>query len=239
MKLFPAIDLFEGKAVRLLKGDYARMTMYSSSPWSVACDFRQAGAKNVHIVDLEGAKSGATPNFDTVKRIKEESGLFCEIGGGIREEKTIEKYLEAGIDRVILGTAAVKEEGFVERAVRAFGGEKIVVGADAKNGMIAVNGWLETSEIPLYDFCQKMETLGVKTFICTDISKDGAMKGPNVAMYKELKKRLLAEVVASGGVSCMQDLYDLAESGADAAIIGKAYYEGAVDLKRATEVFEV
>lgn len=237
MKIFPAIDLMNGKAVRLLKGDYANVTVYSDTPWSVASFFRESGARYVHIVDLDGAKTGETPNFETVKRIKEESGLFCEIGGGIRDEKTVEMYLNAGIDRVILGTAALRDGRLTERLVQTYG-EKIVVGADAKNGKIAVKGWTETSDLGILDFCKDMEKIGVKTFICTDISKDGAMRGPNVQLYHDLKNSLAAEIVASGGVSCMRDLYDLAASGADGAIVGKAYYEGAIDLREAVEAFE-
>lgn len=238
MKIFPAIDLFQKKAVRLYKGEYEKMTVYSFEPWRLAEDFARCGAKYVHIVDLEGAKDGTTPNFEIVKRIKDESGLFCEIGGGIRDEKTIEKYLSAGIDRVILGTAAVTEKGFVSRAVKAFGREKIVLGADAKGGKVAIKGWTETSELSLVDFCVDMEEKGVGTFICTDVSKDGAMKGPNVKMYEELKGKLKGEVIASGGVSSVEDLRLLRASGADGAIVGKAYYVKAIDLKEAVKEFE-
>ncbi len=232
MIIFPAIDLFDGKAVRLFKGDYQQMTVYSDDPPAIAEKFRECGAAHMHIVDLEGAKNGTTPNFDTVLTIKKRGGLFCEIGGGIRSMETIEKYVSAGIDRVILGTAAVTEEGFVEKAVDKYG-EKIAVGIDIKDGYVAIKGWTEKSAFTAFDFCEKMQNIGVKTLICTDISKDGAMQGTNHALYKELSEKFRMDFVASGGVSSIEDVKKLSSQGLYGAIIGKAYYTGAIDLREA------
>lgn len=235
MLIFPAIDLYEGEAVRLFKGDYAQKTVYSTDPVGVALDFKKQGATHIHLVDLEGAKNGDTPNFDTVCRIKNESGLFCEIGGGIRSLEVIEKYVSAGIDRVILGTAAVTEAGFVEKAVEKYG-EKIAVGIDIKDGFVAIKGWTESSGIDAFDFCEKMRKIGVKTLICTDISKDGAMAGTNRALYKELSERFDIRITASGGVSAIEDVKALKAMDLYGAIIGKAYYVGAISLNEAIEV---
>ena len=235
MLIYPAIDLFEGKAVRLFKGDYAQMTVYSDDPVSVAKKFKAAGASHIHLVDLEGAKGGTTPNLATVCAIKEQTGLFCEVGGGIRTMEVIERYLSAGVDRVILGTAAVTEEGFVERAVQKYG-EKIAVGVDIKDGRVAIRGWREDSGLEALAFCEKMQALGVTTLICTDISKDGAMQGTNRALYKELSERFSMQIIASGGVSAMEDVEHLRTLGIHGAIIGKAYYIGAIDLRKAIEV---
>lgn len=235
MILFPAIDLYEGKAVRLFKGDYAQMTVYSEHPEEIGQAFVRCGAEHIHIVDLEGAKDGTTPNFDAVCRIKKESGLFCEIGGGIRSMEVVDRYLSAGIDRVILGTAAVTNETFLKAAISGFG-EKIAVGVDIKDGFVAVKGWTEKSELDAFGFCEKMQSLGVKTIICTDISKDGAMKGTNRGLYKELSEKFSMDITASGGVSGIGDVKALRDLGLYGAIIGKAYYTGAIDLKEAIEV---
>lgn len=235
MLIYPAIDLFDGKAVRLLRGDYANMTVYSEHPEEIALDFAAQGAQRIHLVDLEGAKSGDTPNFDAVLRIKEASSLFCEIGGGIRSMETIAKYLDSGIDRVILGTAAVTEPGFVEKAAGKYG-KKIAVGVDIKDGFVAVKGWTEKSTQEAFAFCKKMNDIGVSTLICTDISKDGAMQGTNLALYEELSRSLGMEIVASGGVSTMDDVRALARMNIHGAIIGKAYYTGAISLREAIEV---
>ena len=235
MYIYPAIDLYEAKAVRLYKGDYAQMTIYSEDPVSVALDFKNSGASHIHLVDLEGAKSGTTPNFETVCAIKKATGLFCEIGGGIRSMDTIEKYLSAGIDRVILGTAAVTEPGFVEKAVQKYGA-KIAVGIDIKDGFVAIKGWTEKSEENAMDFTAKMQALGVKTMICTDISKDGAMQGANIDLYRQLSERFDMQIIASGGVSSMEDVKRLAAMDIYGAIVGKAYYTGAINLKDAIEV---
>ena len=237
MLIFPAIDLVQGKAVRLYKGDYAAMTVYSEDPSAVAEDFVSCGVGHIHIVDLEGAKSGGTPNFETVCAIRERSGAFCEIGGGIRTMETAERYLSAGLDRVILGTAAVTDEGFAREAVQEYGG-RIAVGADLRDGYIAVKGWLEQSETDVYTFFEKMQRIGVETVICTDISRDGAMQGTNRALYRELSARFGMNITASGGVSTLEDVQSLREMELYAAIIGKAYYTGAIDLKKAIEVAE-
>ncbi len=238
MFLFPAIDLYEGKAVRLYKGDYNQLTVYHDDPAAVGRDFAAAGAKHIHIVDLEGAKNGNTPNLDTVIRIKKQSGLFCEIGGGVRNMAVVKAYMDAGMDRVILGTAAVENPAFVKEAVAAYG-DKIAVGVDLKDGYVAVKGWTEKSNLDAVTFCKDMRDLGVKTLIVTDISKDGAMQGTNHDLYRKLHKRFPdLQIVASGGVSSMEDLQRLAEAGLYGAIIGKAYYIGAIDLKEACEVIQ-
>ena len=235
MLIYPAIDLFEGKAVRLFKGDYAQMTVYSDNPPEIAETFASCGATHMHIVDLEGAKDGTTPNLETILEIKRRSGLFCEVGGGIRSMETIDRYLSNGIDRVILGTAAVTEKGFVEKAVSAYG-DKIAVGIDIKDGMVAIKGWTEKSDLTAFEFCEQMQTIGVKTLICTDISKDGAMKGANHELYQTLMQKFNMNIIASGGVSSMDDIKRLREQNMYGAIIGKAYYIGAIDLKEAIEV---
>ena len=235
MILFPAIDLYEGKAVRLFKGDYAQMTVYSERPWEIALDFKKCGATHIHIVDLEGAKNGTTPNLEIVQRIKAESGLFCEIGGGVRSMDTVKTYLDSGMDRVILGTAAVTDEAFVKESVAAFG-ERIAVGVDLKDGFVAVKGWTEKSAYDADTFCAKMQALGVRTIIVTDVSKDGAMQGTNLALYRELSKKFSLQIEASGGVSSLEDVRRLREMDLYGAIIGKAYYTGAIDLKTAIEV---
>ena len=235
MLIYPAIDLYGGKAVRLYKGDYAQMTVYNDNPVAVARDFAASGATHIHLVDLEGAKAGTTPNFNTVAAIKSETGLFCEIGGGIRSMETINRYLSAGIDRVILGTAAVTEPGFVEKAVSAYG-DKIAVGIDIKDGYVAIKGWTEKSEETAFDFTEKMQKIGVKTMICTDISKDGAMQGANHDLYRQLSERFDMDIIASGGVSSMVDVEKLSALNIHGAIVGKAYYTGAIDLSEAIEV---
>jgi phosphoribosylformimino-5-aminoimidazole carboxamide ribotide isomerase len=211
------------------------MTIYNDNPVAVAQDFAAKGAVCIHLVDLEGAKNGTTPNFETVAAIKRETGLLCEIGGGIRSMETIEKYLSAGIDRVILGTAAVTEPGFVEAAVAKFG-DKIAVGIDIKDGYVAIKGWTVKSEENAMDFTAKMEKIGVKTMICTDISKDGAMEGTNHALYRELSEKFSMNIIASGGVSSLEDVQRLSKLGIHGAIVGKAYYTGAIDLAQAIEV---
>lgn len=235
MNIFPAIDLYEGKAVRLFKGDYDQMTVYSDKPWLIAADFKKAGARFIHLVDLEGARDGSTPNLEIIKKIRKETDLFTEVGGGIRSMETVRAYLEAGIDRVILGTAAVTNEEFVKEATVAYG-ERIAVGADIKDGKIAIKGWTEKSELDAMEFCEKMQRIGVRTVICTDISKDGAMMGTNHELYREMSERLSMQIIASGGVSSIDDVRRLTSLGIYGAIIGKAYYTGAIDLKEAIEV---
>jgi len=235
MLIFPAIDLYEGKAVRLFKGDYNQMTVYSENPEKVALDFEKAGATCIHLVDLEGAKNGTTPNLETVKKIVSCTKLFSEIGGGIRSLDTIKAYLDAGVNRVILGTAAVTDEEFLRKAVELYG-EKIAVGVDIKDGEVAIKGWTQSGDTNAFDFCRKLEKIGVKTIICTDISKDGAMQGTNHSLYRELSEQFSLNIVASGGVSSMDDIKKLRALDIYGAIIGKAYYVGAIDLKSAIEV---
>lgn len=235
MLIFPAIDLYEGKAVRLYKGDYAQMTVYSDHPEEIAMDFAAKGATHAHLVDLEGAKNGTTPNLNTVLKLKEAAGLFCEIGGGIRSMETVRTYLSAGLDRVILGTAAVEDPVFLRTAVDAYG-EQIAVGVDVRDGYVAVKGWTEKSALHFMDFCKEMEQIGVKTLICTDISRDGAMRGTNREMYRQLSETLGLQITASGGVSTMEDIESLRQMNLYGAIIGKAYYTGDIDLKKAIEV---
>ena len=235
MILFPAIDLYDRKAVRLYKGDYQNMTVYSENPIEVAWDFEAAGATHIHMVDLEGAKSGETPNLAIVEQVAKETSLFVEIGGGIRNMETVERYLSAGVSRVILGTAAVNDEAFLTAAVSTYG-EKIAVGADVKDGCIAIKGWLETSAVTLEAFLEKMQAIGVKNVICTDISRDGAMRGTNLALYRELSRKYSLDITASGGVSSLEDVRQLRQMDLYGAIIGKAYYTGAIDLAEALEV---
>ena len=235
MRIFPAIDLYEKKAVRLFKGNYAEVTVYSNDPVSVARDFKNKGAEYIHLVDLEGAKDGTTPNIDVVASIVKETGLFAEIGGGIRSMDVLDAYFNIGVSRAILGTAAVSDEAFLRAAITKYG-DKIAVGADVKDGYIAIKGWVEKSEYTLDDFFNKMQTLGVKTLICTDISKDGAMRGTNLEMYESLSRKYNVDIIASGGVSSIDDVKSLREMNLYGAIIGKAYYVGAIDLKEAIEV---
>ena len=235
MIIYPAIDLYGGKAVRLLRGDYAQMTVYSDCPVDVARDFVSQGATHIHLVDLEGAKDGTTPNFETVCAIKEKTGAFCEIGGGIRNMDVLNRYLSAGIDRAILGTAAVTEEGFLREAVERFG-PKIAVGLDIRDGYVAIKGWTEKSDLEALAFCEKLAKHGVKTLICTDISKDGAMEGANHSLYQQLSQHFDMQIIASGGVSSMEDVKRLADMKLHGAIIGKAYYTGAICLAEAIEV---
>ncbi len=235
MIIFPAIDLYGKCAVRLYKGDYNNMTVYSDDPLTVALDFKKCGADHIHIVDLEGAKDGTTPNIDVVSKIAKETGLFVEVGGGIRSLSVLDRYFEAGISRAILGTAAVRDEEFLKLAIEKYG-DRIAVGADVKDGYIAIKGWTEKSEYTLEAFFEKMLTFGVKTVICTDISKDGAMVGTNREMYLNLGRKYSINIIASGGVSNIDDVKSLSHMNLYGAIIGKAYYTGAIDLKEAIEV---
>ena len=234
MILFPAIDLYEKKAVRLYKGDYQNMTVYSENPIEIARDFEAAGATHIHMVDLEGAKDGTTPNISVVEQVAKETSLFVEIGGGIRSMDTVKRYLDAGVSRIILGTAAINDEAFLREAAAAYPG-KIAVGADVKDGYIAIKGWLETSAVTLDAFLAKMEAIGIRNVICTDISRDGAMRGTNLELYRELARKYSLDITASGGVSTMEDIRQLRSMDLYGAIIGKAYYIGAIDLKEALE----
>ena len=237
MKIFPAIDLYDKKAVRLYKGNYAEMTVYSEHPEQIALDFKKSGAEYIHVVDLEGAKDGTTPNIDVVERIVKESGLLVEIGGGIRTMEVLDRYFSRGVFRAILGTAAVNDEQFLKEAIAKYG-DKIAVGADIKDGFVAIKGWVEKSEYTMRDFFSKMQSLGVSTIICTDISKDGAMRGTNLEMYKALSEEYSLNIVASGGVSTLSDVEELAKMNIYGAIIGKAYYTGAINLSCAIRLAE-
>lgn len=237
MILFPAIDIVGGKAVRLYKGDYDQMTVYSDNPAEIALDFKNCGATHIHIVDLEGARDGGTPNLETVLEIKKQTSLFCEIGGGIRSMEVVDRYLSAGIDRVILGTAAITDEAFLKKAIEKYG-ERVAVGADIREGFIAVKGWLERSSVTADEFFEKMQNLGVKTIICTDINRDGVMNGTNLSLYRTMSRRYSVDITASGGVSSMNDITALKEMDLYGAIIGKAYYTGAIDLKEAVEAVQ-
>ena len=235
MNIFPAIDLYEGKAVRLFKGDYAQMTVYNNDPVSVAKEFEAQGASYLHLVDLEGAKTGETPNLNVITSIIAQTDLFTEVGGGIRSMDTIRTYLSHGVDRVILGTAAVNDPDFLRQAIIEFGNH-IAVGIDVRDGYVAIKGWTEKSQYTCEEFFAKMQALGVSTIICTDISRDGAMKGANHQLYHQLSHTYNMDIIASGGVSSMDDIEALKQMDLYGAIIGKAYYTGAIDLRRAIEV---
>lgn len=235
MELFPAIDLIGGCAVRLVKGDYAQKTVYSETPVEVARSFAEAGARYLHVVDLEGAKNGGTPNLETIKNIVKTGGLLVEVGGGIRSEEVIKKYLDVGVFRVILGTAAVQNPAFLEEMVQKYG-EKIAVGVDIKDGMVAIKGWTEVSCESCFDFCEKLQKIGVKTIICTDISKDGLLSGTNLELYKALSEKFSVDIVASGGVTTLEDVKKLSDMGLYGAILGKALYTGNIDLKAAVQL---
>ena len=235
MIILPAIDLFGGKAVRLFKGDYSQMTVYDPDPVNTALKFRDEGAEWVHVVDLEGARSGDAVNLETVMRIREACGLKCEVGGGVRDLRMIERYVSAGIERVILGTSAAIKPGFAAEAVRNFGSEHVAVGVDIRGGRVSVRGWLEDSGLEAFGFCRDMQDAGVSTLICTDISRDGAMRGTNTVLYETLSRELDINIIASGGVSSLEDVKELAGLGLYGAIIGKAYYTGAVKISEAIE----
>ena len=235
MYIFPAIDLYEGKAVRLVKGDYNQMTVFSDNPAQFALDFAASGAKHLHLVDLEGAKFGTTHNLKTIESIISQTGMETEVGGGIRSMEVVDTYLSAGVDRVILGTAAVNDPAFLQKAVDKYG-HRISVGVDIKDGMVAIKGWTEKSSLDAFDFCRQLQSLGVKTIICTDISKDGAMMGANHALYRRLMDEFSMQIIASGGVSSLADVKALSEMDLYGAIIGKAYYIGAISIKEAIEV---
>ncbi len=237
MNIFPAIDLYDGKAVRLFKGDYNQMTVYNENPLEVAKDFEKAGAEYIHLVDLEGAKLGTTPNINVIKNIVDNTNLFTEIGGGIRSMETVDAYLNAGLDRVIIGTAAVTNEDFLKEALKKYPQPgKIAVGIDLLDGYVAIKGWVEKSQYKAEEFFNKMTSLGVTTVICTDISKDGAMKGVNRELYKELSQKYSIDITASGGVTNIDDIKALRKLNLYGAIIGKAYYTGAINLQEAIEV---
>ena len=234
MKIFPAIDLRGGQAVRLTRGDYAQMTVYAPDPAAVAADFRAQGGEYLHVVDLDGAKDGALSNFDAISEIVQASGAFIQVGGGIRDMVRIEKYLALGVRRCILGTAAVRDPAFLKEAVAAFG-QQVAVGVDARDGFVAVSGWLEVTEKRGVDFCRELRDGGVRTVIYTDIARDGMLSGPNHELYRELSGIEGLEVIASGGVTTAEDVRALAVTGIGGAIIGKALYTGRITLREALE----
>lgn len=235
MKIFPAIDLIDGCAVRLLRGDYNQKTVYSNNPVDVAKSFVNAGAEYIHIVDLDGARDGSNANIEVVRNVVKESGLKAEIGGGIRSMEAVEKYLNLGVMRVILGTAAVTDTDFLKKAVATYG-EKVAVGVDIKDGKVAIKGWTQLSQLDCFDFCSTLEEIGVKTVICTDISKDGVMSGTNIELYKRLSSQFGMNIVASGGVSNLENVRTLTQMNMYGAILGKALYTGSIDLKQAISI---
>ena len=232
MIILPAIDIIEGKAVRLLRGDYDKKTVYSDDPVKLAIAFHMLGADEIHLVDLEGARDGGTPNFDTEEQIGEATELRAEIGGGIRDEETVKKYLDIGVSRVILGTAAVENRPLL-RTLAAKYGDRIAVGIDVRDGFAAIKGWKEITNTRLEDLLLELDQMGIKTVICTDISKDGAMSGTNRELYSSLSGKYRMRLIASGGVSSIEDVAALRDMGLYGAIIGKAIYNGAIDLKEA------
>ena len=234
MNIIPAIDLIDGKAVRLQKGDYNKVTVYSEYPEKVAKYFYDCGARYLHVVDLDGAKSGKADNFEVIKNIVNASGLSVEVGGGIRNMDMVDTYVRAGVDRIILGTAAITDPEFLRAAVEKYG-DKITVGVDIKDGMVAIKGWTEVSAVSCEDFCRQLEALGVSSVICTDISKDGMMSGTNLELYRNLNSNFSINFIASGGVSTLEDIKALKTMNLFGAIVGKAVYTGAIDLKEAIE----
>ncbi len=238
MRIFPAIDLYNGCAVRLYKGDYDQMTIYSRDPGAFAAAFEEKGAKHLHLVDLEGAKLGTTPNAATIKSIVSQTSLYTELGGGIRSLNVIDSYLNIGVDRLILGTAAITQEGFVKDSIKAFGSDSIAVGIDILHGNVAIKGWTQVTDISCNQFCAQMEDIGVTTIICTDISRDGAMKGTNRQLYADLSKKFKMNIIASGGVSTLEDVEALAKLNIYGAILGKALYTNAIDLREAISLVD-
>ena len=234
MQIFPAIDLRGGQVVRLYQGDYDQMTVYGSDPCAVARDFMAAGAKYLHVVDLDGAKDGTLANFESIAAIARQGGLYIEVGGGIRDEARIRQYLDLGVGRCILGTIAVKDFAFTERMAKKYG-DRIAVGVDARDGYVAVSGWKELSAERGVDFCRRLRDAGVKTVIYTDISRDGAEQGTNLDLYRELAAIDGLDITASGGVSSLTELRELQKIGTKAAILGKALYTGRLDLKTVIE----
>lgn len=237
MELFPAIDLRNGQAVRLYQGDYSQTTVYSSDPVSVAEDFKAQGARNLHLVDLDGAKDGTLGNFDTISAILKTGGLFAEVGGGIRDEERICRYLDLGVGRVILGTAAVQQPDFLREMVRKYD-RQIAVGVDARDGRVATHGWLETTGMDSFAFCETLRDWGVSTVIYTDISRDGGLQGTNLDAYRRLTRISGLDIVASGGITSLTELTELEDMGAAGAILGKALYAGKLSLREAAALME-
>lgn len=238
MQIFPATDILGGKVVRLTKGDYNQVKIYADSPAEMALEFMKDGATNLHMVDLDGAKDGAPVNFEAIREAAKIKDLFIEVGGGIRDMKRVEDYLSLGVKRVILGTAAIRNYPFVEEAVKEFG-NAIAVGVDAKEGFVAVSGWQETTSVKSVEFCKKLRDTGVSTVIYTDISKDGMLSGTNLEVYGELSQIKGLDIVASGGITFVNEIEKLRDMNIYGAIVGKAVYEGRLSLKDALRAAEV
>ncbi len=238
MQIFPATDILGGKVVRLTKGDYNQVKIYADSPAEMALEFMKDGATNLHMVDLDGAKDGAPVNFEAIREAAKIKDLFIEVGGGIRDMKRVEDYLSLGVKRVILGTAAIRNYPFVEEAVKEFG-NAIAVGVDAKDGFVAVSGWQETTSVKSVEFCKKLRDTGVSTVIYTDISKDGMLSGTNLEVYGELSEIKGLDIVASGGITFINEIEKLRDMNIYGAIVGKAVYEGKLSLKDALKAAEV
>jgi phosphoribosylformimino-5-aminoimidazole carboxamide ribotide isomerase len=236
MKIFPAIDIRGGKVVRLFQGDYDQETIYSENPREIAESFIGAGASHLHVVDLDGAKDGTLANFDTIETIARDLGMFVEVGGGIRDEERIKAYLDIGVSRVILGTVAQKDPAFVEEMAGKYG-ESICVGVDARDGKVAVNGWKEITDKDSFELCRELRGMGVGSVIYTDISRDGAGKGTNMEVYRQLAKIDGLKVTASGGISFYEEI-EMLKDLVDAAILGKSIYAGTLDLKKCVEIAE-
>lgn len=237
MQIYPAIDLKNKQVVRLYKGDYAKVTVYSDNPVATALSFKEAGAGNIHLVDLDGAKEGSPINYGVIKDIVSETQLFAEVGGGIRDMRRIENYLKAGAGRVILGTAALENPDFLAEAVKEFGGS-VAVGIDAKDGKVATRGWLDVSDTDAAEFAVRVRDAGVKTVIYTDISKDGTLSGTNMEVYGKLVKIGGLNVIASGGITYIDEIRQLARVGVYGAILGKALYAGLLNLADALRAAE-
>lgn len=237
MLLFPAIDIYRGQVVRLIKGDYTQMTVYNNNPVKIAEDFVKKGVKNIHIVDLEGAKDGETPNFDVIKNIKDRTGVFCQVGGGIRDEDAVKKYIDSGFDRVILGTAAIENDDFLQKMVREYK-NKIAVSIDILDNYVRTRGWQSSTNINVFEFFEHLEKCGVKCVICTDISKDGLLKGVNRELYKKCSQLYSIDIIASGGITSIDDISYLKSENLYGAVVGKAYYDGKIDLVESIKIAE-
>ncbi len=238
MYILPATDLYDGKVVRLYKGDYDQMTVYSDKPLQIAREFADCGAEYLHVVDLEGARDGTTPNRRVVEKLVEKSGMSIEIGGGIRTEDTVRTYIDMGVERVILGTSALTDPVFLGKMVERYG-DQIAVGVDLANGYVAIKGWTEQSEVSADAFFSRLQKIGVRTVICTDISKDGTLSGTNLELYKTLSELYDMQLIASGGISTLDDIVALREMDLYGAILGKALYTGDLDLKDAVKLARV
>lgn len=232
MYIYPAIDLYNGECVRLIKGDFNQKTVYSSQPVDMAKSFMAAGASKLHVVDLNGAESDNNANYEVVKRIVEEVDMAVQVGGGIRSLKSAEKYLSIGVDRVIIGTKALEDPDFLTQLIKKFG-DKLVVAVDGKDGFVAINGWKDQSKMPIMTFIGQLQEIGVKRILCTDISRDGLLQGSNIDLYKEIQRNYNMELIASGGISSIEEIKTLREEGMFGAILGKALYEKKFTLEEA------